>query len=209
MVNERILALLELSNDIFYHKIPAGRLSYYIDTPLAIGREVAAQYAGQDIFALYSAQGIAIDYRPETSSKYGVTLRGQAVMSKAECRVELYESSIRTLSGHSAFDDLPAPDYEAALRIHLAHEFFHFWEYKNGRSVSDEMDSVATIRVLGFARHAKISRCGEIAAHAFAKELLGLPCLPNLYDYSYLLAEGKLTRESFQQKIRTAEELLA
>ena len=49
----------------------------------------------------------------------------------------------------------------------------------------------------GWKRTAHIHRCGEIAAHAFAKEIAALPELPNLYDYLYLIYTGKMTSAQF------------
>lgn len=209
MIEDRILALYELSQDMLFHKIPDDRLDYYVDNSLAVGEAAARQFSGQDIFDLYRQYEITVDYRTESSSSFGVILRGQAVMSEDECRVELYTDSIRALVEHSGYDGLPELDYERALRIHLSHEFFHFWEYKTGISVTEQLDSVETIRLFGLSRKAKINRCGEVAAHAFAKSLLGLPCLPNLYDYSYLIGTGRMAREAFESRIETLTEILA
>ncbi|WP_101911329.1 hypothetical protein [Marasmitruncus massiliensis] len=209
MIDDRILALYELSQDMLFHKIPAGRLNYYIDGSLAAGEAAARQFSGCDIFDLYRQYGIVVDYRTNRSSSFGVTLRGQAVMGEKECRVELYTDSIRALVEHSNYDGLPELNYDRALRIHLSHEFFHFWEYKTGTSVTEQLDSVETIRLFGLSRKAKINRCGEVAAHAFAKRLLGLPCLPNLYDYIYLIGTGRMARGAFESRIETLTEILA
>ena len=83
------------------------------------------------------------------------------------------------------------------MEIHLAHEFFHILEYLENSSVVKEMEPVQTFSFFGLRRFSQVQRCGEIAAHVFAKELLKLPVLPNLYDYLYLIGTGKMTPLAF------------
>lgn len=195
-MDDRVLALCELKNDLLFHKIPKEELSAYVDGSLAAGREAAARFAGRDVEDLYRENGIGLRYADSGKRSYGVMLRGQVTMGARECGVEVYRESIEELSRNSAWEGRSLT-YDEALRLHLAHEFFHFWEYKNGASISQRMGGVVTFSLLGLRRTAKINRCEEVAAHAFAKELLGLPCLPNLYDYLYLINTGRMTRAAF------------
>ncbi len=206
-MDDRVLALCELKNDLLFHKIPKGELSAYVDGSLAAGREAAAHFSGRDIEALYREYGIGVRYADSGKRSYGVILRGQVTMGARECGVEVYRESIEELSRSSAWEGR-CLTYDEALRVHLAHEFFHFWEYKNGTSVSRQMGRVVTFSLLGLRRTAKVNRCEEVAAHAFAKELLGLPCLPNLYDYLYLIHTGKMTRAAFDGLVSETGALL-
>ena len=104
MLTDRVLAFLELEQDLLYGKIPEEKRGEYIEGSLRIGREKAGRYAGKDIFELYKQQGIAIVYRKETKGTMGVMLRGQAVMSEREKRVELYQSSIESLAVNSSLE---------------------------------------------------------------------------------------------------------
>ena len=87
------------------------------------------------------------------------------------------------------------------MDVHLAHEFFHIWEYRERRSIAEELEPVVSMSFLGLRRRVHINRCGEIAAHAFAKELLGLPFLPNFYDYRYLIDTGAMTQAELDHLI--------
>ena len=130
----------------------------------------------------------------------------------------MYKQSIAELAKHSC-------DYvigeEEALAVHLAHEYFHYLEYhsserKDDRTqpyyshgfVSDYLEPVQLVKLFGRRRQAGILRCSEIAAHAFAKEMMGLEILPNYYDYTWLMAGGKLHREDFLEKARQFEEMV-
>lgn len=197
-MDDRILAMCELSNDLIFHKIPSDRMSFYVDSSLNAGRTVARQFVGVGIQKLYHDNNITVTYSRSGRSGYGVILRGQVTMSPKECSVEVYSESIKDLAQHSMTDDVVLT-YEDALNVHLAHEFFHFWEYQNGQSIVETLDPITTFSFLGFQRKAHIIRCGEIAAHAFAKTLLDLPNLPNLYDYRYLINTGRMESSHFDQ----------
>lgn len=195
-MDDRILALCELSNDLLFHKIPQGRLPYYINASLSAGQSAAQAFGGQDIRQLYQSRGIAVRYAGKGKQGYGIILRGQCVMAKDHCSVDVYQDSIRELAAHSGWAGRRLTE-EQALEIHLAHEFFHIWEYQEHRSIVDALEPVVSASFLGLKRKSHISRCGEVAAHAFAKELLGLPFLPNLYDYRYLLDTGAMDQADF------------
>jgi len=196
-MDDRALALCELSNDLLYQKIPREKLAYYVDNSLLAGKTAAAEFAGQDLLQLYAKNNIRIAYYDKSGERFGVTFRAQTTMSKKECKVELFRASVNELASHSRFQGKNMLNYQAALDVHLAHEFFHFLEYKRGQFVSAQLDRIQTLTLPFFTRYAHISRCSEIAAHAFAKELLGLPVLPNFYDYLYLIDLKKTTQKDF------------
>lgn len=197
-MDDRVLALCELSNDLLFSKIPKERLCYYADTALAAGRDTAKSFSGQDVQSLYQQNGIEIHYTGSGKQNYGIVLRGQSVMDKTHCSVDLYQDSIHELAAHSAWKGHSLTT-EQALNVHLAHEFFHIWEYQNGRSVVEQLEPIISASFLWWRRRAHINRCGEVAAHAFAKELLGLPFLPNFYDYRYLIDTGRMSQEDFDR----------
>lgn len=208
-MDDRVLALCELSNDMLFHKIPQDQLPQYVDASLEAGRKAAQSLADRDILGLYRESGIAILEKPSGKGQFGIILRGQATLSTKGCQVEVYQESIRTLAEHSGGAGETPLSFEKAFHIHLAHEYFHFLEYQRGRSVAEELPDVVTLSFLNFHRRAKINRCSEVAAHAFAQTLLGLPHLPNWYDYRYLIATGAMTEAEFNALSIRMKQLLA
>ena len=207
-MDDNALALCELSNDLVYAKIPKDKLWYYISHSLEAGRDLAKEYQGNDIMTLYRENHIQINYLDKSTEKFGVMLRGNAVLSQKGCSVELYRESISLLAAHSRVEGGALLDYDTALWIHLAHEFYHYLEFKNGTTISMQLEPVKTINTKLFVRKAHVKRCEEIAAHAFAKELLKLPVLPNYYDYLYLIDCGKMTQIQFESMLKKNSELL-
>jgi len=208
-MDDRVLALCELSNDLLYHKIPLEKLPYYVDNSLAAGRTAAEEFKGREIKQLYRENKIEIEYFDKSSERFGVSFRGQSTMSKKGCKVELYRSSVKELARHSCFNNEKVLDYETALQVHLAHEFFHFLEYQRDKFVSDQLDTIQTMKLLFFTRTVHINRCSEIAAHAFAEVMIGLPVLPNFYDYLYLMDTAKMTQKSFDAMIENNGKILS
>lgn len=207
-MNERVLALCELSNDLLYHKMEKDSLAYYVDASLEAGFDAAQQYADADLEEVYRQNGISVVYKEDGKGAFGMAYRGQITLAKDGCSLELFRSSIRELAENSKNGVFPALDYEQAKNIHLAHEFFHYLEYRGNRFVSDMLEPVITMRVLGLRRRAHINRCSEVAAHAFAKAFLRLPVLPNYYDYMYLINTRKMTPEAFEAMLAKYEQEL-
>ena len=189
----RVLAMCELSQDLLFGKIPPGRHAHYADGALAAGREAASRFSGADIGQLYRDHGVGIRILDASPGTLGLHLRGQAVMSAKGCSVELYEESLCALAEHSGGGGVPRLDRDQAMRIHLAHEFFHILEYSEGSSTAKRLGEIETFGLWFLRRRARILRTDEVAAHSFAMALLDLPCLPNYYDYLYLVSMGKTT----------------
>lgn len=197
-MDDRVLAMCELSNDLLFQKIPRERLGYYVDRSLKAGREAARKFAGKEIRELYAEYGVKILQAGTGRKNYGVILRGQAVLDPKGCSVEVYQDSIKALAARSEWKGITLTPKQA-LDIHLAHEFYHIREYLEHSSIAEELDSITRFSFLGLGFTAHIQRCSEIAAHAFAKELLNLQVLPNLYDYLYLIDTGKMSSSAFDE----------
>ena len=205
MIKDEVLALCELSNDLLYHKIPKEKLAYYIRESLEIGKATAKEFLKRDILDLCEENKIEIEYIRESKKTYGVAYRAQVEMDKKHTKICLYEGSIRELAENSDYEGRKALTYEEALKIHLGHEFFHYLEYTKKDFVPERLEEIVTMKLLTFKRKARIQRCSEVAAHSFAKELLGLKELPNVYDYIYLVNSGKMKRDNFTGMLKEKE----
>ncbi|MDF2587059.1 MAG: hypothetical protein K0S41_900 [Anaerocolumna sp.] len=208
MIRDEILGLWELSNDLLYHKIPKEKINYYISASLDAGKETAKLYQGKNIFELCKEHQITIEYVKESKKNYGVSFRAQTEMDKSGVKIWIYEGSLKELSLNSSYKGRKAISYEEALNIHLAHEFFHYTEYINHSFVSDRLDEIVRLKLPLLTKKSHIQRCSEIAAHKFAKEMLQLNELPNIYDYFYLMHTGQMKETNFLEMIRNSEKLL-
>ncbi|WP_179281290.1 hypothetical protein [Paenibacillus sp. XY044] len=95
-------------------------------------------------------------------------------------------------------------ELERLVDIHLAHEYFHYLEYRAGQFTNDMLEPVEVFR-LGrrLVKRSSIVQCSEIAAHAFCKEMMGLLFLPNVLDYAFLIQNGSLSEEAFCREVES------
>lgn len=205
--NDRVLAMCELSNDLLFNKIKSEKYIYYIDGSLSAGASAAQLYKGQNIHDLYKSNGIDIEYSDEKNIFSGVEFRAQVTMDKNKKSVKLYRKSIDELAKMSTLDNQTI-SLSRAIDIHLCHEFYHYLEYCSSNSIVEKLDSIVTMKIGPFERKAHINRCSEIAAHSFAKEMLELDYLPNVYDYIYLINSKKMTQDDFNKLIEKYNEAL-
>lgn len=224
MIPDMVLGMFELSNDLLYGRIPEDKYRYYVDESLRLGREAADKTRGiGDIFRLYKEAGIKIIFQDVSGENYGVSFRAQSEYGQdGGASVLIYKQSIADLAKHSkVLSQEAGMDEEQALQVHLAHEYFHYLEYHSAELkdektmgvyshgfVSDYLEQVSLMKVFGRKRSAGILRCSEIAAHAFARELTDLAVLPNYYDYTYLIANGKLLSEDFYSQVNRFEKMV-
>ncbi|MDK2966219.1 hypothetical protein [Lacrimispora sp.] len=208
MIRDEVLGLCELTNDLLYHKIPKDKVCFYIEESLKIGKSSALPYKGRDIIDICKESGIEIEFLKESKKMYGVSFRAQVEMSQKQTKIWIYKGSLEDLAKNSKYDGRKPISYQDALRIHLCHEFFHYLEYQQNRFVSGILPKIITLQVFGLKIERSINRCSEIAAHAFARELLQLEELPNIYDYIYLINSGQMKENHFFEMIRSYEKML-
>ena len=182
-VDDRFLAYLELRKDTFFHKIPTEKIRYYIDGALAYGKQLAVTVDFVDSSELCDRLGVMVI--KEITGKTE-TVRGTLELVKNKKTIRMYQQSLRQVARDH---NITLAQLEEAV---LLHELFHLLEEQT-RSTTEQLERVETMQFLGFKRTAAVRQTREIAAHAFVKERMQLPFLPNYWDYSWDVED---TRES-------------
>ena len=182
-VDDRFLAYLELRKDTFFHKIPTEKIRYYIDGALAYGKQLAVTVDFVDSSELCDRLGVMVI--KEITGKTE-TVRGTLELAKNKKTIRMYQQPLRQIAHDH---NITLAQLEEAV---LLHELFHLLEEQT-RSTTEQLERVETMQFLGFKRTAAVRQTREIAAHAFVKERMQLPFLPNYWDYSWDVED---TRES-------------
>ncbi|SMF89771.1 hypothetical protein SAMN05661091_4770 [Paenibacillus uliginis N3/975] len=205
ILSDEIMACAELEQDPLFHKIPKDKIPYYVSTSLARGREAAAPYIGRDIRELCQAEGLRYEITNRSGTFHNVSFRAQIDFAKKTPEIIVYSASLAGM--RQAYQEVVGTDAEGTeldrlIDIHLAHEFYHYLEYKTGKFTNEELEPIEVFR-LGqfFVKRSSVVKTSEIAAHAFCKEVMGLPCLPNVLDYVYLIQSNTLSEEQFGQQV--------
>lgn len=181
--DDRFLAYLELRKDTFFHKIPTEKIRYYIDGALAYGKQLAVTVDFVDSSELCDRLGVTVI--KEITGKTE-TVRGTLELVKNKKTIRMYQQSLRQVARDH---NITLAQLEEAV---LLHELFHLLEEQT-RSTTEQLERIETMQFLGFKRTAAVRQTREIEAHAFVKERMQLPFLPNYWDYSWDVED---TRES-------------
>ena len=181
--DDRFLAYLELRKDTFFHKIPTEKIRYYIDGALAYGKQLAVTVDFVDSSELCDRLGVMVI--KEITGKTE-TVRGTLELAKNKKTIRMYQQPLRQIAHDH---NITLAQLEEAV---LLHELFHLLEEQT-RSTTEQLERIETMQFLGFKRTAAVRQTREIAAHAFVKERMQLPFLPNYWDYSWDVED---TRES-------------
>lgn len=194
------MAFCELYQDPIFNRISKEKCYEIIKNALKIGKEYAAGYNGAEMKELIKSNQILLSIKQKSKYK-SVNLRGEYIYSKKKNEIIVYENSIESLakSSKKILPEELAIDYEKALEIHLAHEFFHYIEFNRIRPVSETEGIDYQTRLLKKYKKIPVIKASEIAAHSFSFYFCKLSIFPNFYDYVYLQDNGGISLENLKK----------
>ena len=209
-LTDEVLGCMELRQDPLFHKIPPEKIPYYVRESLQAGRLAAETYKGFGIRDMYRDAGLRYEITETSGTFHNISFRAQIDFSKTTPEIILYASSLkgmRTVCQKILGERLcgSAADLDLLVDIHLAHEFYHWLEYREKIFTNEKLERIEVFKLGPYTRKSSVVQCCELAAHAFCKELLGLPFLPNLLDYAYLIGEQQLAKGDFMEQIKTCK----
>lgn len=188
-LDARVLGLAQLRQDPQFARIPLQRHESLVDAALDDGRFLAAEVAGNlgsDPAFVAATCGV-----PVIDSELEVGYGSVIVFAEYATRpptITLYGPAIQRLD--AAIGRAGLPGTPAARAIFLAHELYHHFDCT--RTVPLARRHV--VRLFGIGRWAwtsGLTSLPEIAAGAFAQELLGLPYHPKALD-SFMVPDSWL-----------------
>ncbi|CAH8772917.1 hypothetical protein [Paenibacillus dendritiformis] len=215
--SDELLACAELEQDPLFHKIPKDRIAYYVSMSLERGRETAAAYKGKgkSIRELCQMEGLQYEVTNQSGTFHNVSFRAQIDFAKNPPAIIIYASSLRdmrqayrSVMGNGCEEQ--GQELDRLIDIHLAHEFFHYTEYRAGQFTNETLEPIAVFKLGSwYTKRSTIVKCSEIAAHAFCKTMLGLPCLPNALDYAFLVQTGAMDAGELRRRAENWKMMLA
>ncbi|KJB87681.1 hypothetical protein AZ66_11865 [Paenibacillus sp. E194] len=209
-LTDEVLGCMELRQDPLFHKLPPEKIPYYVRESLQAGRLAAATYKGLGIRGMCRDAGLRYEITEASGKFHNVSFRAQIDFTKTTPEIILYASSLegmRTVCQEILGERFSrsAADLDLLVDIHLAHEFYHWLEYREQIFTNEKLERIEVFKLGPYTRKSSVVQCCEIAAHAFCKELLGLPFLPNLLDYAYMIREQQLATGDFMEQIQTCK----
>lgn len=196
--DDQILAYLELKKDLLFHRIPSDKIYYYVANSLEIGRKKAQSFQHKDIKQLCKQNELDIEIVDSIGVFHKVKFRAEIIFTKKKSKIKIYKPSLVELIEAYNLVSQTELSYEDVLSIHLAHEFYHYLEYREKQFTNELLEKVNSLQIGPYKRKSSIVSCSEIAAHSFCKELLGIDFLPNLFDSIYLVHKNMWTIQDFE-----------
>jgi len=181
------LGMLQLREDPQYSRIPPDRRMALVEAALDDGRAMADRIReewGQDPAAIAARYNVPVIRSVDEAGFGSVIVYAEYVARPSS--ITLYVPAIRRLDRLVAERDVPMG---SSLPMFLAHELYHHFDCLRGKARLSRRHAVRIFSVGSWHWTSGLSSLSEIAAGAFAQQLLGLPFHPRLLDS--LLLQGK------------------
>ena len=183
----RNLGLMQLQSDPQFPRIEAGRRDALVEAALADGRFLAAEVRGNlGANPAFIATNCGV---PVTDSEDEAGFGSVVVFAEYATRppaITLYGPAIRRLDAKIAGQGAIAlPGIVGTRSIVLAHELYHHFDSTRSVPMS-RRHRVNIFRLGSWAWTSGLTSLTEIAAGAFAQELLGLSFHPKILDFLLL-----------------------
>ncbi|ALC80367.1 MULTISPECIES: hypothetical protein [Bacillus] len=201
-LDDQLLAYLELKKDLLFHRIPSDKIYYYVTRSLEIGRKKAQSFLHKDIKSLCKQNQLEIEISDSIGVFHQVKFRAEIIFTKKKSKIKIYKPSlVELIEAYNLISETELT-YQDVLSIHLAHEFYHYLEYREKQFTNELLDKVDALKIGPYKKKSTVVSCSEIAAHSFCKELIGIDFLPNLFDSIYLVHKNMWTVQDFENHFR-------
>ena len=202
------LGLLQLREDPQYSRIPVDRRVALVEAALEDGRSLADRIRerwGQDPESIAARCDVPV-IRSEDDAGFGSVIVYAEYAARPPC-ITLYVPAISRLDKMMA-----VPETEvcccigSTMAIFLAHELYHHFDCLRG---NERVSRRHAVKIFGIGRWhwtSGLSSLAEIAAGAFAQELLGLSFHPKMLDLLLThLTPALSPRERTERELRAPE----
>jgi hypothetical protein len=177
------LGLAALRRDVQFHRIPETERGELVELALQDGwclAQHASQQWGSDPFVVAARCQVPI-VESHSERGFGSTVI-YAEYAVSPPSITLYAPAIRRLDAlvtrQSRFD----LGIERTAPVFLAHELYHHFDCMRGKEALIRRYRVSVVKLGRWTWTAGLSTLPEIAASAFAQQLLGLAFHPKLLD---------------------------
>ena len=176
------LGLAQLREDLQYRRIPASRRGVLVEAALADGRALAERAIsrwGCDPWVIASHCDLPVR-RCGQDAGFGSTVV-YAEYAARPAAITLYLPAIQALDRLLARQDWSCGG-AGTLPMFLAHELYHHFDCERGTERLSRRHAIRIFSIGSWHWMSGLSSLCEIAAGAFAQQLLGLPFHPKYLD---------------------------
>lgn len=204
-ISNTIFAYLDLKEDIMFEHITD--LNSYIKESFWIAEQAASRFEQVDFETLLCKFNVQIRLQEHDFNDSFSQIQSQIIYKNKHKCIDLYLPCIREKKealNHFGY----AISLEELLHIHLAHEFYHFYEFEFKKHTEELLPAVS-YRFLGmFSQKAFVRKCSEVSAHRFAQLICHTSIHPKLMDYYYYIYKNMYTTEKVNDILEQADNYL-
>ena len=178
------LGLLALRSDVQFHRIPEAQRGQWVELALQDGRclaQRACQQWGSDPSVIAGRCNLPI-MESHTEAGFGST-EIYAEYAVSPPSITLYTPAIRRLDALITKQSRIDWGIERTTPIFLAHELYHHFDCMRGKDALICRHRVNIVKLGRWTWTVGLSTLPEIAAGAFAQQLLGLSFHPKILDF--------------------------
>ncbi len=182
-ITSTALGLAALSSDVQFHRIPEALRGEWVEVALEDGRclaKRACQQCSNDPFVVAAGCNVPI-IESHTEAGFGSTVI-YAEYAVSPPSITLYTPAISRLDALIAKPSRFDWGIERTTPVFLAHELYHHFDCMRGKEALIRRHRVSILKLGRWTWTAGLSTLPEIAAGAFARQLLGLAFHPKLLD---------------------------
>jgi hypothetical protein len=176
------LGLLQLREDSQYRRIPGSQRNPLVESALEDGRLLAEQTRrrwGRDPSVIASRCGLPVRCCHQDAGFGSTVVYGE--YGSRPAAITLYLPAIQALDRLLARQGQSCGD-SGTLPMFLAHELYHHFDCERGSARLSRRYAIRIFSVGSWHWMSGLSSLCEIAAGAFAQQLLGLPFHPKYLD---------------------------
>ena len=180
----QMLGLLQLRQDPQYPRIPADRRGALVEAALSDGHSLADRVRDRwgDVPAIVAARCDVPVVNSNENAGFGSVIVYADYASQPPS-ITLYLPAIRSLDRLLAGHGARGCEIGSTVPIFLAHELYHHFDCLRGGERLARRNAVKIFGIGVWHWTSGLSSLSEIAAGAFAQQLLGLSFHPKLLDF--------------------------
>lgn len=194
-INNKVFSYYVLTQDHLYSYLSKEDACYYVQESEKIAMSEAAKYNIDLIYQEIKNENIAIEFSDDIIG----CERSIIEISNTVYTITLFNNTIEYLA--SIQRELTRNDI---INMVIAHEFYHFLEYKNNR-FTNELLKKANYKMGIVRRKSSILKTREIAAHHFAFQVLHMKHHPVYYDCIQLILSNVYDKNKLENEIQELE----
>lgn len=182
-LSDEVMGCMELRQDPLFHKIPPAKIPYYVHESLQAGRLAAAKYKGLGIRDMCRDAGLRYEITEASGTFHNVSFRAQIDFAKTPPEMMLYASSLKGMQ--TVCQELLGErcgTYETELDllvdIHLAHEFYHWLEYRDQAFTNEKLERIEVFKLGPFTKKSAWCSAARSPRMLFARICLRSPACP-------------------------------